>query len=61
MDSEADLVVASTKRFSLSYSAIIQSTPIWVVNLIFSAASWSVGSAVATIKRLLRLLSTTTL
>lgn len=39
MDSLVDLVLLSTRRLSLSYSAIIQSTPIWVVNLIFSAAS----------------------
>jgi hypothetical protein len=51
---------ASTILVSLSYSAMIQSTPIWVENLIFSAASWSDGSAVATISRLLRLASTTT-
>jgi hypothetical protein len=36
-----------------------QSTPICVANLIFSAACWSDGSAVATIRRLLRLLRTT--
>jgi hypothetical protein len=53
-------LLASTRRVSLSYSATIQSTPIWVANLIFSAACWSDGSAVATISRLLRLLSTTT-
>ena len=53
-------VAASTILESLSYSAMTQSTPIWVANLIFSAACWSDGSAVATIRRLLRLLSTTT-
>ena len=58
--SEALAVAASTILESLSYSAMIQSTPIWVANLIFSAACWSDGSAVATIRRLLRLLSTTT-
>ncbi len=49
----------STSLLSLSYSAMTQSTPIWVANLILSAACWSAGSAVATNKRLLRLLSTT--
>ena len=58
--SVAVAVAASTILDSLSYSAMIQSTPIWVANLIFSAACWSDGSAVATIRRLLRLLSTTT-
>ena len=56
--SAALVVDASTILDSLSYSAITQSTPIWVENLIFSATSWSDGSAVATIKRLLRLLNT---
>ncbi len=55
----AVVVWASTSLLSLSYSAITQSTPIWVANLIFSAACWSAGSAVATIRRLLRLLRTT--
>jgi hypothetical protein len=60
MASVALVALASTILVSLSYSAMIQSTPIWVANLIFSAASWSDGSAVATISRLLRLDSTTT-
>jgi hypothetical protein len=60
MASVALVAFASTILVSLSYSAMIQSTPIWVENLIFSAASWSDGSAVATIRRLLRLDSTTT-
>jgi hypothetical protein len=49
----------STILVSLSYSAITQSTPICVANLTFSAACWSDGSAVATIRRLLRFESTT--
>ncbi len=57
--SEAVVVDVSTSLLNLSYSAITQSTPICVENLIFSAACWSEGSAVATIRRLLRLLSTT--
>ena len=59
MASAALVALASTSAVSLSYSAITQSTPIWVANLTFSAASWSEGSAVARIRRLLRLLSTT--
>jgi hypothetical protein len=61
MASAAVVALASTSLESLSYSAMTQSTPIWVANLIFSAASWSEGSAVATISRLLRLLRTTIL
>ena len=36
--SVAVVALASTILVSLSYSAMIQSTPIWVANLIFSAA-----------------------
>ncbi len=36
--SVTDLVCASTRRLSLSNSAMTQSTPICVANLIFSAA-----------------------
>jgi hypothetical protein len=60
MASLALVAPASTILVSLSYSAMIQSTPIWVENLIFSPACWSDGSAVATIRRLFRLDSTTT-
>ncbi|MCY1533682.1 hypothetical protein D9M68_690220 [compost metagenome] len=59
MVSAALAAAASIMRESLSYSAMTQSTPICDANLIFSAACWSDGSAVATIRRLLRLLRTT--
>ena len=39
MASDAVVADASTILDSLSYSAMTQSTPIWVENLIFSAAS----------------------
>jgi hypothetical protein len=58
--SDAVMAWASTSLSNLSYSAMTQSTPIWLANLIFSAAPWSDGSAVATTRRLFRLLSTTT-
>ena len=55
MASVAVVELASTILVSLSYSAMIQSTPICVANLIFSPACWSDGSAVATMRRLFRL------
>ena len=58
--SVAVVVLASTSLESLSNSAMTQSKPIWVENLMRSAAAWSDGSAVAMIRRLPRLLSTST-
>ena len=58
--SAVDLANISTQRESLSYSAITQSTCSPLANLMRSAAVWSDGSAVATIKRLPRLLRTNT-